>query len=376
MKKFLAFATLASVALVGCVNDEKMEMTSGAQKISFDTPVMSTQTRAVNEFGEVDGATYPTTEQFVVYAKQHRDGFNGWETGTADFWTNTGLKVTYDAAVGGGSWDTDEDYYWPEAPYQLTFAAYSPADCSGTKSYGATGLTITDFESPETVASQYDLMYSDRSKNNNEGTHADAGAPITFKHALSSIVFAAVNLDSKMTYEITSLTLTSAKWGVKATFTQGITETAASGSTPYSENENPSWTTPTVGTVNYTMYSGSTFTVPETNYKHFTGSTSIVGKNTAILAIPQNVPDDAKLTIVYNQIPNTTGTSRQDNITKEVLLSEFEQADGVGTPISSWVVNGRYTYVFSFGPGKKIFFKPTVTDWKEEATAYITINDK
>lgn len=362
MKKFLAFAALASVALVGCVNDEKMEMTSGAQKISFDTPVMSTQTRA-NEFGEIDGnstpVTYPITEDFVVYAKQHSGVFDGWSTAT-DFWPTTGLKVSYDNEKG--YWDTETDYYWPEAPYQLTFAAYSPAVCSGTKSYGPTGLTITDFESPESVAEQYDLMYSVRSKNNNEASNASSGAYIRFKHALSSIVFAAVDEDTKASYQITSLKLSCDDWGCMATFTQNITDEST-------DAESPSWTVPTPKSVNYTMYTG-TYDVSDSQ-GYFTGAGSAAGKATAILAIPQDVPANAKVTITYNKIPDT-GSPKQEGISKEILLEDFLQSDN--SAIGSWKVNGRYTYVFSFGVGKKIFFKPDVQDWEEVATGYITID--
>lgn len=354
MKKYL-FLAAASIALASCVNDEKMEMAPKAQKISFDMPVMGAQTRA-NEFGEIDGTAYPTTEDFVVYAKQHSGNFTGWDAAT-DFWTSTGLTVTYDA---GGYWDTAEDYFWPEDPYKLTFAAYSPATSSGTKSYGATGLTITDFESPADVAGQYDLMYSVRSKDNTEATNASVGATITFKHALSSIVFAAIDGDTKADYEITSLTLACPNWGNEATFTQNINEA--------SNTESPSWTVPTTASVNYNMYSG-TYTVSGTQ-GYVTGSGSAAGKATAILAIPQDVPADAAVTLVYNKKP-VLG-SIQTGITKTVLLKNFLQTDA--SQITNWEINGRYTYVFNFGSGKKIFFKPVVEDWVEKATGYITID--
>ena len=151
--------------------------------------------------------------------------------------------------------------------------------------------------------------------------------------------------------------------GNEATFTQNITDEGT-------DAESPSWTVPTTAAVSYTMYSG-TYPVLETQ-GYVTGAGSTAGNATAILAIPQNVPEDAEVTIVYNKIPNTTGTPRQDGITKHVLLKNFLQSDN--SAITKWEINGRYTYVFKFGQGQKIFFKPDVQDWTEVATGYITID--
>lgn len=349
MKKFLAFATLASVALVGCVNDEKMEMTSGAQKISFDAPVFNTQTRAVD--GEINNAAvYPTDETFKVYAIQHEAGkfaTNGWvnATGNMAFWSGA-LDVSY----AGNEWSTATAYYWPNTAYNLSFAAYSPARLTGV-SYGETGLTVTDF----TVANSLphiDLMYSGRQTEKNQANSAE-GVPVTFKHALSSVVFSATDNNDNANYTIKSIKLTGTLVN-KGTFNEGLTNTTTSGTA--------TWTPATATTVEYAVLATSKDVNTDKS------KTVITAGETAMLPIPQTDLSTAKVIVSFTVDP----TSGDDyDVEATIDLSAFKKDDN--TSISSWVMNNRYEYVINFGASEKITFKPTVDTWDDGGVATYTI---
>ena len=372
MKKFLAFATLASVALVGCVNDEKMEMTSGAQKISFDTPVMSTQTRA-NFKGEIgDGENtpgeiaYPDNEQFVVYAKQHAGYIDAWEDDASKYFWGTDkayitVGQTQETQNGSpaytGKWEdvTGTEYYWPkdntEEDYKLSFAAYSPAELNtgATATYGADGLTISGFAVDGTVANQYDLMYSGRILNCNYTNNATNGVQIKFNHALSSVVFAAVESDGANTYTINSIKIKGSFY-TGGTFKENLTD----GSTYTAEDiAKASWTSLTGNGVVTTYTPVLKKTSVDTESAEITYGTS------ALLTIPQAVPADAEVTITYTVKADASHVETTNTVTKK--LSDFKV--GSSEPNSQWNRSNRYVYLFKFGGTAKIFFKPVVTDW-------------
>lgn len=383
MKKFLAFATLASVALVGCVNDEKMEMTSGAQKISFDTPVMSTQTRAIfkGEIGDGENTpgliAYPNNEQFVVYAKQHAGDIVAWENVASKyFWGTDKESITVgqtQETVDGspaytGKWEdvTKTEYYWPkdntEEDYKLSFAAYSPAvlNTGATAAYGADGLTISGFAVDGTVANQYDLMYSGRILNCNYTNNATNGVQIKFNHALSSVVFAAVESDGANTYTINSIE-------IKGSFYTGGT---------FKENleDGPTYEVADIARASWKDLTGNDVV---TTYAPVLKKTSVGSESaeitygtSALLTIPQAVPADAEVTIKYTVKADATGVVTDVNtVTKK--LSEFKV--GSSAPISQWNRSNRYVYLFKFGGTAKIFFKPVVTDWTLIDAGYVEI---
>ncbi|MBP3552017.1 MAG: fimbrillin family protein [Bacteroidaceae bacterium] len=363
MKKFLAFATLASVALVGCVNDEKMEMTSGAQKISFDNPVMSTQTRAY--YGEIQGAEYPketgAEESFKVFAKQHKGSLTDWENAT-DFW-NGALEAKYDHVAG--YWDTDQDYYWPNSDDNvwLSFGAYSPAVLTGTNAnatYLNSGLEITRFEVEGTVSKQVDLMYSGPILNRkySEATDVD-GVDITFKHALSSIVFSAIAPDNNAKYTIHSIKV-KGNFLTKGDFSEGLSGITDTGDKAVWSN------TSATDNTEYSLATGLNLEVENT-------TTVITEKTSALLTIPHTEIELAaanpSVTIKYTVDPISGAADYEAE--KTVALAEFKVAGG--DPITKWERNKRYIYQFSFGGTSKIFFKPTVSAWDDGGVATVDI---
>lgn len=377
MKKNLLLLSLAGLAIASCTSDENLSENAGKSRLRFETPLMSTVTKAVT--GEIGGLIYPTDEKFDIYGIQYSGDFKGWATSTdvKDFWTG-GSDLTFETAAHIGSstgvnaaWATTNDYFWVNEPYKLAFAAYSPSDAKGdaTIAYDATGFTFTGFEVKDDVAAQYDLMYSDRQFDCTRNKYENTGIPLKFNHALSSIVFAAIEEVEKKTYEITGVQLIGSI-NNKGTFKQNITETAA---TPYTETSEPKWDNCTVvdgidGKITYTpVIENGLYTVTGAN-DEFTGGKS------AILPIPQDVPADAIVKLSYTVRTDLAGGNvKVDNYTKDIPLSEFIVTGTEGDKIEKWEIGYRYVYLINFGGSKKIFFVPTVNEWKTGGTAAYTI---
>lgn len=327
MKKFLFFAAAASVALVSCVNDETMEMAPVAKKVSFDTPVMNTQTRAT-KFGEIK-TTYPTNENFVVYAVRHEGNFTAWTAGTA-FMSN--VEVTYNSAKNGWG-NSTTDYYWPEDGDKLTFGAFSPTDVASAASYTDKGLQLSAFTVPATLATQYDLMYSDLATNKtaNETYGGYTGVPINFNHALSSVEFKiAKSSELKETATLTKIEVVGlANTGA---FDQNIGGTAQ-------------WTG-TSGSETYDVFTGSQeFTTAETR-AHNGGAD--------MLLLPQTLTNAAIVNITY--------TLNGQSYTRPVALNELKDASS--NVVSTWVMGTRYVYTISLN-ADVIYFAPKPADWKQ-----------
>lgn len=360
MKKFLLLYVLASVSLASCVNDESLELTQQPKKLSFEAPVMKTQSRAF--YGEISGTDYPTTENFMVFAKMHTGDLTDWES-AGNFWVKenakvAALEVKYDNTKE--YWDTDTDHYWPSGDVKLSFGAYSPAvlNTEATATYTKAGLTVANFEVNATVANQVDLMYSGPILNQTYKENA-AGVSVVFKHALSSVVFSAINADVNAAYTINSIKI-NGKFLTKGTFCENLSAINGSGTAGWSSVSSNDEAT------EYALATGLNVTVG-------TSSTVITEETSALLTIPhtdQQLDEDATVTITYVVTPLSGAASY--NATKTVKLADFKQTGG--NPITSWEIGKRYTYQFSFGGTSKIFFKPSVTDWADGGAATLTIN--
>ena len=91
---------MASVALVGCVNDEVADMKSQEQvKIKFDAPAIYNNATSRVEYGEIAGNAYPEDESFMVAAKYENTSFE-WDSAT-EFWEDF-KEVSYDPEHSGG----------------------------------------------------------------------------------------------------------------------------------------------------------------------------------------------------------------------------------------------------------------------------------
>ena len=364
MKKFMLFATAVGLTLTSCVNDEETTMMGSRSVIAFDAPAMKTS--RVNVSGEITGIKYPQGENFQVFSKIYTGSYAGWTASTEikDYFNAAGDSATHE----GGYWATNTVYYWPDVGYNLAFAAYSPATL-GTASQAATitrtdaGLQITNFVSETASDDQYDLMYSHTAYDRNRSNNGASAVSLQFEHALSSIVFSSQKSDANVDYKITDLKVTGTFY-TQGDFNQGITSATSGGA--YTENENPAWTLDATSSVNYEP-TFTAFDVPAASPEIFTPGPS------AILAIPQGVPTDAKVHVTYEKTTNGTTTEH----TADIFLTDFKKATtegmAVAEGIDEWERGKRYVYRIAFGQNQRIYFEPSVTDWVQQPTLIYTI---
>lgn len=351
MKKSFLLAAFAGILLAGCTSDEQTEVATSRtdNPIVFNSPIVNAQTRVTQPGEQV--SPYKTSESFHVYGVWSASDLATW--GAASQYMDTDVKYReISTDIKQNYWASDVTYYWPKVG-NLSFAAYSPAGCSGLKSYGATGLTIEDFEIEGTTANQYDLMYSERSLNRTYSSQLGSsvtptytGVDIQFKHALSSIKFLARTREdySNTTIRIKKIEISGTKY--KGKFTENVTD----GST-YSSD--PSWAVLDDRTSNsYVAYKDETG-------KEITNSNQPVQSNDVIL-LPQDLPNEAQFTITY---------TIQSQGSREIPQTAT-QTIKVLTP--TWEMGKRYTYTIVFTL-HQIFFTPEVSAWEDKTGGDISI---
>lgn len=387
MKKTLLFTAIASVALVGCVNEDLANPAGqGKQKITFDAPVLySNQDGRANVYGEIGnhsygGQTYsyPKEENFMIYAVSHEGDFAGWDNATPAAFNAT--EISYDLNVDGWAPKNGDNYYYWENGKKMSFAACSPADLEQTnwggadkRTYDASGLTITDFEVSANAETQFDLLFSSRvcnqtSANMSHSASYYSGIPIKFQHALTSVRFSIRNT-SPETVVLTGIELSGVKY--KGTFNENITEDDTD-FTLYDKTEGtgnvaPEWTVADdVITAPYKAFSGSILFYENARYvsalvEEFGTSSDECHQ---LLLMPQDLTDDVTLTVHYT----VNGSAN----TKEVKLNGLESVSAdelIKTPITAWEMGKRYTYRLTYSSETadrdKIYFAPSTEEWTD-----------
>ena len=325
MKTRLFFMAFAGVALASCVNETVSDVEQKDEKalIAFDTPLLynNSESRA-NVFGEYKGFTYdgntfsyPKTEDFVVYSNVYLGEFSGWDTSN-NYWTTPNITVSHRENANG--WRAETLYYWPYGK-KLTFAAYSPADLTPFKSYNegtktgtvedgynpstlsidydADGLSITGFKVPDDPTYQYELLYSERSYNNSANQSGEYnGAPISFRHALSSVHFA-LKKDVDIDVKLKKIEVLGAK--AMGDFNEHVDET-----NPIVYSSAPAWTNQSDPT-DYVAYDSKTTTgieFPQLTAEHVVGLSNTVADDEAhsLLLLPQMLQGhNVKLKVTY-----------------------------------------------------------------------------
>ena len=353
MKKSFLLAAFAGILLAGCTSDEQTEVATSRtdNPIVFNSPIVNAQTRAVAGEQPVNGK-YSTSESFHVYGVWSESNLVSWGTATPYMNTDVRYREINPTDIKQNYWASDETYYWPKVG-KLSFAAYSPADCSGTISYEATGLTIANFEIEGTTDKQYDLMYSERSLNRTNSLQLGSGITATyksgvdiqFKHALSSIKFQA-----KTSEYYSNTTIRIKKIEIGGTYYKGtFTENVADGST-YSST--PRWDVEDRTSNSYVAYEDVTG-------KEITNINQPVQSNDVIL-LPQDLPNEAQFTITY---------TIQSQGSREIPQTAT-QTIKVLTP--TWEMGKRYTYTIVFTL-HQIFFTPEVSAWEDKIEGNISI---
>lgn len=374
--KTMKHVTLISLSLLAAVcSCTKLDVRTPEQperEIYFSEPVVSTMTKAVK--GEINGL-YSPSESFGVYSIYHASEFTSLADGTAcTSWADgtayiKGSEFTYNGDLDDS--DTDDlggwsgGYFFPKSGY-LSFAAFSPFDAhaaatpgegKGIFSYGATGLTITDFTIPAALADQYDLMYSNRlyNKQSNDGAgDGYEGMDLVFQHALSAIHFQVQQKAaySGYTIRLKSISLNDIRY--KGSFSENITDENPN---PTYFKSDPEWNPVSDQYANYNIYSG------DLKLTQIGGTNYHTGFPGAIL-LPQSFTssDTAYITIDYSITPPSM-SGPEISQTATVPLYKLS---------NTWEMGKRYTYNISIAYDA-ITVSPTVLGWTD-VPGDITVN--
>lgn len=323
MKKLFIIAAAACVTLASCVKNEPVQTPDLGEQITFETPVLSPNTKA--GVAEVP-TTFLDDRDFGVWAHHTTAEWDAGKIASTKWMDNVTITKI------GTEWKNATSYYWPKEGY-LHFSAYSPSSANATIS--AAGISIDDY----TVGaqnSQVDLMVSDRVTGKKSGV-----VPVVFNHILS-----AVNFTVKATsatgpdFVLTGITVKNIK--SVGDFAQGLT-TAANSQMGAAEAEDNKWTNQ-ASPIDYVVAVDASGIVLTTDAKYVHNGTTATTNEATLILLPQTL-ESATVEVAYTmeEVPQKTTF----NITGE------------------WLRGYRYSYAISFG-AEEITFTPSATAWSPD----------
>lgn len=324
------------MSVAGCVSLDRVEAPlAGDRLIAFPTPLVSVATKASGS-----ESSYPEDCSFGVFGLYYPSGnFSGWNSTDGSVLYIDGAEFKYDKRIddsteGSGAWISSPAYYWQKTG-RMTFAAWSPFSVKNAVSYGADGLTVTDFSTERDGLA--DLMYSDRvydqSSSSGSNTKYD-GIDIVFHHALSSLRFTA-KAQEGTTYNVKIDRIVLYGFGRKGTFRENVDE-----ATPGTYKSSPSWDNVT------DLYTQK-------------DSLVVSGDTLTTFVIPQGITDKVKMRVYYSiQIGSATFVPTVSN---DIPLSG-NTASGTTDVIAEWEIGKRYTYNLILGL-QQIRFSVNVGNW-------------
>ena len=200
MRNVITMMAAAAMVLASC-SDNEMSVAEEKVEIGFNTSIRNV-TRAAYDV--------TTLNKFRVTALGNGGNFF------------TDAVVTKN---DGGTWTTDNNYYWPD--YPLEFYAYAPLDLQPSIS----GKSITDFTPKDKVEEQQDVLAAFNT--GNKADNGKSGVNLTFCHQLAQVSVKAVN-ENAGTYTVEVLGVKLGRVMSKSTMTF-----------PTSANAYATWSTPT-----------------------------------------------------------------------------------------------------------------------------------
>lgn len=328
MKKIL-YILLAVVVTASCAKTNEVESAGIEIKIA---PITKLQTKAYY-FGAVNANTYPTNENFDLYAywkdvpagEKFSDGLVYLQSIDE---TNSGVEFTNKGEYWGGI----DIYFWPKVG-SLCFAAYSPSHLNVAHSQTDDKYSIYGYTQPTKTDATFDFLVAPTTPSYSLKTETEKVA-IDFKHALSWITIKVKAQDpyAAQAFEIKKVTINNVKnqGDFVASMTDGI---------QYDEWSNQS------GSESIVVFEGSqmvtqTLTDIETNAR-------------GTIVIPQST---TYLTVEFVQ-HGINGTATLPVTSLDLNLDLKPQ----GTP---WAPGKHYNYKLIFSLDE-ILIKPTVSDWTE-----------
>ena len=347
MKKTLVFASLASVALVGCTKNVEVA-NNDLNEITFETPVLAPATKA----DEIKGTTFPETVDFAVFAWYNATELSGTDVAAGSLYMND-VRVSYDSTkddttTGAGAWKPASVYFWPKNGF-LAFDAYSPSSVSATCD-ATTGIAFSDFVASTSYDDQIDLLYSNRvinkqsSVEHNNDTYD--GVNIPFNHALSVVrvfVKASTATDANL-IKVKSVKFMNIK--NKGNFSQAV------------------WT-PEETDVNLVIGEAAS----ATSSTAISTAEDQYGNNHIVL--PQKFTGDSAVLEIRYYILGQGGVEPLEQVATLKLASQ--SAEGAENHTGSWLMGKRYNYHITFGLNE-IYFAPSITDWVDYDVTVPTID--
>ena len=355
MKKIFSFALIACALCAGftsCSNDEDVAGAAGAG-VSGDGKTMSfnithdgtrgTATTAANFLSRINDF------QVLGY---YSDG-SGKYVGAA---ATPAAGIVIDQ-IAGPAWDyhtASELQYWPSG--NLDFQAVTPsADASfalaNTVDEGHPRL-VANVTVPTTVADQKDIMFASATGINNAAT----GLPVslTFKHALSQVVFSGKVANPTITAVVAEITVCNIHNTGTVGYASALTTlSAAATGDPESnfsvgliEGADADATTDTTDAKNLTNGNGALMMIPQTQvaWTHAAPEKAIASATGSYLKIKCKVQDNNSGTWL---IGAASGANEF-----EYVYIPFDLSNP-GTPAlnKSWELGKKYTYTLIFGNG-------------------------
>lgn len=311
MRKKYLYLYIASAAILAgsCV---KTDNGLPDNSIVF-SPVASKATRAI-----ISGASYPTTESFVVSAF-----YNGSYSYFED------LAVSYSSAQS--KWTGETDQYWP-LNGSLTFHAYSPESAVGVSIDASNGISASNYTIQTTAQMTTDLCYATATVADCSN-HPDA-VPLTFSHALSQVVFRVKAADYYTT--------------VNNTVTISLTSLSLGGILSVGDFADESWDN---------LSSARTYTL-----SNATTALTYDGENNpqatevcSYLFLPQELSEDASINVGYSVNQSALGS-----------LSNPPVAIKLKNTITEWQPGKKYIYTLNIGMNNLITFSASAVGWLEE----------
>ena len=363
MKKFfalVAFATLTVAGMTSCSNDD--EITGAAAQNGSQVP--SAMSFNVTQDNSIKAGTRGTATTAANYLSPITDfqvlGY--YSDGSGKY---VGAAATPAAGIvidqiSGPAWDyhtASELQYWPSG--NLDFQAITPsADASftlgNTVDEGHPRL-VANVTVPTTVTAQKDIMFASATAQN----HAADGAAVslTFKHALSQVVFAGKVANPTITAVVDEISIcnvyNAGTVGYRSALTELSAATSGSATASFSvgliEGADAAATT-TARTMtsttaqNLTNLNGALMMIPQsqTAWSH-TGAEKVIADATgSYLKIKCKVKDNNSGTWLIGAATETVADSGDD---WEYVYVPFDLTT------VAWELGNKYTYTLVFGNG-------------------------
>ena len=336
MKKIF-FSLLAIAAIASCAKTEAV-YEEGQVEIKL-SPVTALQTKA-QVLGAIDGTTYPTGENFDVFAywsKENNAMFDNGELFLKNLYDNGGAEFTN----RGNYWGGVVKYYWPKNGY-LRFAAYSPADLMVEHDQDGDTYTAKAYQQPYETAKTWDFLVAKTSPAYSVMTATEKVA-VEFEHALSWITLKvkAKDADAAQAFDIKKVTINGVN--TKANF-------AAKMGDGIQYDEWMGQNTP----ANYVVFEGSQM-VTET-------ATEIENTVAGTVVIPQ---ETTTVTVDFDQYGvNGTADTPGMTVTLDLVLD---------TDATPWEPGKHYIYNLIFGLDE-ILINPSVADWDDVPVGELVVD--